>query len=547
MNDLPRYPHLARIETPADLRRLPEAELPAVARELREYLIEAVASVRRPFRRGPGRGRTDRGAALRLTTRRTTGSSGTSATSAIRTRSSPAAAIASPRSRRRTAWRRSRAARKASTTPSASAIRPLRSRPRWAWRSPRSARATTRKIVAVIGDGAMTAGMAFEALQPRRRRRAGHAGGPQRQRHVDQRERRRADQDAGARDGQPPAQRLARSAPSARSQAASLLSAASSSAGKNTPRACSCPARCSRNSASTTPARSTATIIPQLLQSLRTVKNLHGPQLLHVITTKGKGYAPAEQAQIEYHAVGPFDPQAGVAKKAARPRPTYTDIFGDWLCDMAAADRRLLGDHAGDARRLRAWCVSRRNFRSAISTSAIAEQHAVTLAAGMACEGAKPVVAIYSTFLQRAYDQADPRRRAAESRRHCSRIDRAGVVGPDGATPCGQFRPDLPALHAEHAGRWRRPTRTNAADADHRLPARRPRRGALSARQRSRRRDRSRNWTRLPIGKARDAPARPRPRVARFGSHARAGARRSPPNSTRPWSTCASSSRWTKR
>src|SRR6185437_8378819 len=83
--------------------------------------------------------------------------------------------------------------------------------------------------------------------------------------------------------------------------------------------------------------------IPQLLQALRTVKNLPGPQLLHVITTKGKGYAPAEQAQIEYHAVSPFDPQAGLKKKSGPAKPTYTDVFGDWLCDQAAADGRLLG------------------------------------------------------------------------------------------------------------------------------------------------------------------------------------------------------------
>jgi 1-deoxy-D-xylulose-5-phosphate synthase len=177
--------------------------------------------------------------------------------------------------------------------------------------------------------------------------------------------------------------------------------------------------------------------IPALLRALRTVKNLPGPQLLHVITTKGKGYAPAEQQQIEYHAVGPFDPVAGVVKKAAPAKPTYTDIFGDWLCDMAAADERLLG--ITPAMREGSGLVRfSKEYPARYFDVAIAEQHAVTLAAGMACEGAKPVVAIYSTFLQRAYDQAihDV---ALQNLDVTFAIDRAGVVGPDGATHSGSF------------------------------------------------------------------------------------------------------------
>ena len=177
--------------------------------------------------------------------------------------------------------------------------------------------------------------------------------------------------------------------------------------------------------------------MPQLLTALRTVKNLPGPQLLHVVTTKGKGYAPAEQAQIEYHAVGPFDPQAGLAKKKATAKPTYTDIFSDWLCDQAAADERLLA--ITPAMREGSGLVRfSREFPQRYFDVAIAEQHAVTLAAGMACEGAKPVVAIYSTFLQRAYDQAihDV---ALQNLDVTFAIDRAGVVGPDGATHSGSF------------------------------------------------------------------------------------------------------------
>jgi 1-deoxy-D-xylulose-5-phosphate synthase len=170
---------------------------------------------------------------------------------------------------------------------------------------------------------------------------------------------------------------------------------------------------------------------------LRELKQRSGPQLLHVITTKGKGYAPAEQAQIEYHAVGPFDPSAGVVKKAGTSKPTYSDVFGDWLCDMAAADERLFAitpamrEGSGMVRFSQAW-------PERYIDVAIAEQHAVTLAAGMACEGAKPVVAIYSTFLQRAYDQTihDV---ALQNLDVTFAIDRAGTVGPDGATHAGSF------------------------------------------------------------------------------------------------------------
>ncbi|HST27321.1 MAG TPA: 1-deoxy-D-xylulose-5-phosphate synthase [Rudaea sp.] len=176
--------------------------------------------------------------------------------------------------------------------------------------------------------------------------------------------------------------------------------------------------------------------LPQLLHSLKTLKDLKGPQLLHIVTTKGKGYAPAEAAQIEYHAVGPFDPEKGVTKKAAGKK-SYTEVFGDWLCDMAAADERLLG--ITPAMREGSGLVRySKEFPQRYFDVGIAEQHAVTLAAGMACEGAKPVVAIYSTFLQRGYDQLihDV---ALQNLDVTFAIDRGGVVGPDGATHAGSF------------------------------------------------------------------------------------------------------------
>jgi 1-deoxy-D-xylulose-5-phosphate synthase len=175
----------------------------------------------------------------------------------------------------------------------------------------------------------------------------------------------------------------------------------------------------------------------QLVHALKTVKSLKGPQLLHVITTKGKGYERAEADQIEYHAVGPFDPSVGVVKKAGPSKPTYTQVFGDWLCDMAAADTRLLA--ITPAMREGSGLVRySREYPDRYFDVGIAEQHSVTLAAGMACEGMKPVVAIYSTFLQRAYDQVihDV---ALQNLDVTFAIDRGGVVGPDGATHAGSF------------------------------------------------------------------------------------------------------------
>jgi 1-deoxy-D-xylulose-5-phosphate synthase len=175
-----------------------------------------------------------------------------------------------------------------------------------------------------------------------------------------------------------------------------------------------------------------------LTRTLRTLKTLKGPQLLHVITTKGKGYELAEGDQIGYHAVGPFDPETGVVPKpGVAKKPTYTDVFGDWLCDMAAADPALLG--ITPAMREGSGLVRfSQEYPDRYFDVAIAEQHAVTLAAGMACEGAKPVVAIYSTFLQRGYDQL-VHDVALQDLDVLFAIDRGGVVGPDGATHAGNL------------------------------------------------------------------------------------------------------------
>ena len=156
-----------------------------------------------------------------------------------------------------------------------------------------------------------------------------------------------------------------------------------------------------------------------------------------MITTKGKGYELAEGDQIGYHAVGPFDPSKGVVAKPGPKKPTYTDVFSDWLCDMAAAEPRLMG--ITPAMREGSGLVRfSKEYPDRYFDVAIAEQHAVTLAAGMACEGAKPVVAIYSTFLQRAYDQL-VHDVAIQNLDVLFAIDRGGVVGPDGATHAGNL------------------------------------------------------------------------------------------------------------
>jgi 1-deoxy-D-xylulose-5-phosphate synthase len=172
--------------------------------------------------------------------------------------------------------------------------------------------------------------------------------------------------------------------------------------------------------------------LPTLLNTLNNVKHLEGPQILHVITQKGKGYAVAEQNPCDYHGVTAFDPKTGQMFKKPAPAPTYTQVFGQWLCDMASVDDQLVGITPAMCEGSGLVEFSKR-FPNRYFDVGIAEQHCVTLAAGMACEGLKPVVAIYSTFLQRAYDQFihDV---ALQKLPILFAIDRAGIVGADGAT-----------------------------------------------------------------------------------------------------------------
>src|SRR5688500_17191392 len=174
-----------------------------------------------------------------------------------------------------------------------------------------------------------------------------------------------------------------------------------------------------------------------LVATLKNLRDLKGPQFLHVITRKGKGYAPAEADPIKWHGPGPFDPSSGVIFKEKASGPTYSQVFGQWLCDMALLDSRITG--ITPAMREGSGLVEfSKKFPDRYFDVAIAEQHAVTFAAGLACEGMKPVVAIYSTFLQRAYDQLihDV---ALQSLPVTFAIDRAGLVGGDGATHQGSY------------------------------------------------------------------------------------------------------------
>ena len=433
MIDSNRYPRLSRIESPTQLREFPESELVAIADELRAYLIESVASSGGHF--GAGLGVVELTVALHylfetpndrlvwdvghqcyphkiLTGRR-------DRITTVKKKDGLA-----PFPRRDESAYDSFGVGHSSTSISAAlgmAIAAQR-------------KGDARKIVAVIGDGAMTAGMAFEALN--------HGGDVKPDMLVILNDNQMSiSENVGAL-----TQMLARL------MASRTLNRIRESGKKMMRREGILWRFTKRWEEHAKGMFMPSTLfeelgfhytgpidghdIPQLVHALTTLKELKGPQFLHVITTKGKGYAPAERAQIDYHAVGPFDPDKGLVRKTSS-KPTYTEIFGDWLCDQAASDPRLYA--ITPAMREGSGLVRfSKEYPDRYFDVGIAEQHAVTLGAGMACEGAKPVVAIYSTFLQRAYDQLihDV---ALQNLDVLFAIDRGGLVGPDGATHSGSF------------------------------------------------------------------------------------------------------------
>ena len=176
--------------------------------------------------------------------------------------------------------------------------------------------------------------------------------------------------------------------------------------------------------------------IHTLVSTLRNMKAMEGPRFLHIATQKGKGFKPAEGEPVAFHGVGPFNPDTGKVEKKSGKR-TYTQVFGDWMCDMAAADERLIGITPAmrDGSGLVRFSEEHPNRYFDVG---IAEQHALTFAGGTACDGLKPVVAIYSTFLQRAYDQLI-HDISVQNLDVTFAIDRAGIVGADGPTHQGAF------------------------------------------------------------------------------------------------------------
>ncbi len=436
--DSERYPRLSRIETPADLRRFDESELRAIADELRAYLIESVGKSGGHF--GAGLGVIELTVALHylydtpndrlvwdvghqtyphkiLTGRRDT----------IHTVKQQDGVAPFPK--REESEYDTFGVGHSSTSISAAlgmAIASVRA-------------GSERRAVAVIGDGAMTAGMAYEALN--------HAGGMDSETNllvILNDNQMSISENVGGLTKMLGRMTGSRTLNAIRESGKKLLGDKRKSKSARFVRRWEehwkgmfVPSTLFEEMGFHYTGPLDGHNIGDLVSALKTLKTLKGPQLLHIITTKGKGYELAEGDQIGYHAVSPFDPEKGLISKSGAKKPTYTDIFSDWLCDMAAADDKLLA--ITPAMREGSGLVRfSKEYPDRYFDVAIAEQHAVTLAAGMACEGAKPVVAIYSTFLQRGYDQL-VHDVAVQNLDVLFAIDRGGVVGPDGATHAGNL------------------------------------------------------------------------------------------------------------
>ena len=443
MTDSELFPRLSRIHVPADLRQVPEDELPEVAAELRRYLIQEVSKVGGHF--GAGLGVIELTVALHwlfetphdrlvwdvghqtyphkiLTGRRDT-------IATVKQKDGVA-----PFPKREESEYDTFGVGHSSTSISAALGMAIALQ----------AQNDPRHVVAIIGDGAMTGGMAFEALA--------HGGGladdPDRQEPnllviVNDNQMSISENVGGV------TKMLGKLTSSVtlnklRDGAKQLLGDKHTGPAKVVKRweehwkGTFLPSTMFEQMGFHYTGPIDGHDLPALLKALKLLKDRKGPQVLHIMTTKGKGYELAEGDQIGYHAVSPFDPAQGmVAKVGSVKKPTYTDVFGDWICDMAKSDPKLIG--ITPAMREGSGLVRfSKEYPQRYYDVAIAEQHAVTLAAGMACEGMKPVVAIYSTFLQRGYDQL-VHDVAIQNLDVMFAIDRAGVVGPDGATHAGNL------------------------------------------------------------------------------------------------------------
>ncbi len=429
------FPLLEQIDTPLDLRALPEARLPALAQELREFLIQTVAKTGGHFSANLG------AVELTIALHYVYDTPEDRLIWDVGHQSYPHKILTGRRNRMETLRRKDGLAGfpkrcespydafgvgHSSTSLSAAlgmAIAAERA-------------GSDRKVVAVIGDGAMTAGMAFEALN--------HAGHLKNDLLVVLNDNEMSiSPNVGALSAHLTKLLSSRFFSTVRESGKRVLS--------HVPPMLEVARRAEEHVKGMFAPGGTlfeelgfnyfgpvdGHDLPTLVQTLRNLRALKGPCLLHVVTRKGKGYKLAEDEPVGYHGVGVFDPEYGLKPAQSGGGPTYTQVFGEWLCDMAELDERLIG--ITPAMREGSGLVEFSDrFPDRYFDVAIAEQHAVTLAAGMACDGLKPVVAIYSTFLQRAYDQLihDV---SLQNLPVLFAIDRAGLVGPDGPTHAGSF------------------------------------------------------------------------------------------------------------
>ncbi len=433
-----RYPHLDRIETPAALRALPEQDLPAVADELRALLIDTLSTRGGHFAAGLGT------VELTVALHHVYHTPDDRLVWDVGHQAYPHKLLTGRRARLQTIKQKDGLAPfpslleseydafgvgHSSTSISAALGMALAEQQRPASETPR------RRHVAIIGDGAMTAGLAFEALN--------HAGSLEVDLLVILNDNDMSISEnvgalsnyfarvlagriyAGLREG---SKKFLRRIP-----AAWELARRSEEHMKGMV----LPGTMFEEMGFNYIGPFDGHDVVALSRALKNIRGRKGPQFLHVITRKGKGYAPAEADPIKWHGPGPFDPAKGEIFKEKASSPTYTQVFGEWLCDMATRDPRIVA--ITPAMREGSGLVDySKRFPDRYFDVGIAEQHAVTLAAGMACEGLRPVVAIYSTFMQRAYDQLihDV---AIQNLPVIFALDRAGLVGGDGATHQGAF------------------------------------------------------------------------------------------------------------
>ncbi|MCY4286476.1 MAG: 1-deoxy-D-xylulose-5-phosphate synthase [Thiotrichales bacterium] len=437
MTSAAEYPILSGIDSPADLRRMPESALPEVVRELRRYLVESVSQSGGHFAAGLG------AVELTVALHYLYDTPHDRIVWDVGHQSYPHKILTGRRDQMHTVrkWggvspfpKRGESpydtfgVGHAGTSIGAAAGMAIAAR----------RTGSDRKVVAVIGDGGLTCGMAFEALN--------HAGGAG------------ADMLVVFNDNE---MSISPNVGALTNRFAQLLSSPLYAAVKEGGRKVLSRVPPVQELARRAEEHVKGLIVPgalfeefgfnyvgpidghdlnALIPTLKNLKRLGGPQLLHIATRKGKGYAPAESDPVKYHGIGsPFDPAVGIVSAAAPTptKPTYSQVFGDWLCDMAERDERLVAITPA----MREGSKMERFeqlFPERYFDVAIAEQHSVTLAAGLACEGLKPVVAIYSTFLQRAYDQV-VHDVVLQDLPVMLAIDRAGVVGGDGPTHAGAY------------------------------------------------------------------------------------------------------------